>query len=330
MRQAILDQMSADNGFQDRITIFRGLSIDFRPSAKADVIISDLRGHLPFFESHIPTIVDARKRLLKPGGTLIPASDTIRIALVHSPSSYTPCEEPWLHNKFALDLSAGDRFAKNDFSKVRLDPSALLCEPVDLAIIDYYVIIDAALSNRVDLVAEASGTAHGLLLWFDAELAPGLGFSNAPGEPEQVYHQTFFPFERPIDLAAGDKVEVWIRANLVEGTYVWSWASKVWRIDAGWSDIEYRQSTFLGRILSLEKLARRSSKFVPRASSAHDIDRHCLSLFDGKSSLSQIADGLATAFPNRFKDSVAALTHVTSLAERYHDNAPPASIKDSQ
>src|SRR3954452_16487839 len=44
------------NGCADRITIFKGLSTDYSPPTKADVIVSDIRGILPLFEGHIAVI----------------------------------------------------------------------------------------------------------------------------------------------------------------------------------------------------------------------------------------------------------------------------------
>ena len=324
----LLRASAITNGFADRITIFKGLSTDY-VGPRADVVISDLRSCLPLFEQHIPSIVDARERLLAPGGRLIPARDRLYTALVHDPEFYLPCTEPWLTNAFGLDLSDGHRFAVNQWRKANFTPINLMSAPQELLLLDYATINDPNMAIDFVLIPDAAGEAHGFLAWFDAELAPGIGFSNAPGEPEQVYGQTFFPFEAPIELAVGDRIEIRLRANLIEGAYVWSWTSKVWRSDATSPELEFRQSTFLSRILSPDKLARRSSNFVPPASSAHDVDRHCLALFDGKTSLGEIAGALAAAFPNRFKGKVEALSHVTNLAARYRDTAPPVPLEDN-
>ena len=324
----LLRLLAADNGYLERITIIQGLSTDYRPAVKADVIISDLRGALPLFEQHIPSIVDARERLLAPGGRLIPARDRLFAALVHDPEFYLPCTEPWLTNKFGLDLSGGHRFAVNQWRKANFTPIDLMSSPQQLLEIDYSTIDDPDISVDFMLTPEGPGEAHGFLVWFDAELAPGIGFSNAPGEPEQVYGQTFFPFERPVTLAVGDRIAVTLRANLIEGAYVWSWTSKVWRNGATSPEMTYRQSTFLSRILSTDKLAKRSSSFVLPASPSIAVDRHCLSLFDGEKSQGDIADALVAAFPGRFSNMVDALTHVTKIADRYRDGdtqpTPPA------
>lgn len=51
---------------------------------RADVVVSDLRGGLPLFENHIPTIIDARERFLADGGVLVPKRDVLCAALVEA------------------------------------------------------------------------------------------------------------------------------------------------------------------------------------------------------------------------------------------------------
>ena len=45
----LLHQLARDNGFADRIEIIEGMSTDYQPLSRADVIISDLRGCMPLF-----------------------------------------------------------------------------------------------------------------------------------------------------------------------------------------------------------------------------------------------------------------------------------------
>jgi hypothetical protein len=52
-------------------------------------------------------------------------------------------------------------------------------------------------------------------------LIEGVGFSNAPGQLELIYGQSFFPWVHPLPLAAGDVVEVSLRADLVGADYTW-------------------------------------------------------------------------------------------------------------
>ena len=316
----LLRASAMTNGFADRITIFKGISTDY-VGPPANVIISDLRSCLPLFEQHIPSIVDARQRLLAPGGRLIPARDDLFAALVHDPEFYIQCVEPWLSNRFELDLTDGHRYAVNQWRKANFTPINLMSETQFVRTLDYASIAHPDMTVDFALVADAAGEAHGFLVWFDAELAPGIGFSNAPGEPEQIYGQTFFPFERATELGIGDRIEIRLRANLLAEGYVWSWASKVFRNGAAVPDATFSQSTFLSRILAPEKLRQRSSKLVPSVSSDHAVDRHCLSLIDGTVSLGEIADAIVLAFPGRFEGNDEALAHISKLAERYREPA---------
>ena len=313
----LLRQLAADNGCADRITIVQGLSTDFDPPARADVIISDIRGCLPLFEGHIRTVADARARLLAPGGTLIPARDTLRIALVESQEDGDSVEQPWLRNKFGLDLAAGQRFAANSWWKVKLEAKDLLCDPVTLGTLDYDRISEPNFTGRVDLTVARTGSAHGLLVWFDAELAPGIGFSNAPGAPPLIYGQTFLPLEAAVKVAPGDRAAVEFTATLVDGSYVWGWDSVFHQSGGSAPLASFRQSTFLSKVMSPQSLRRRANGYVVPAREIHAIDRLCLSLIDGKRTLEDIALRLLSEFPARFADRTQALNHVAELTNRY-------------
>src|SRR5215203_4139717 len=59
-------EAAAANGFPELIEFFEKPSTEITVSEPADIIISDLRGVLPWFQQHIPSLIDARKRLLAP------------------------------------------------------------------------------------------------------------------------------------------------------------------------------------------------------------------------------------------------------------------------
>ena len=315
----LLRPLAEANGCSDQITIVRDLSTRFVPETKADVVISDLRSILPLFEHHIASISDARDRLLAPGGKLLPGRDTLRIALVNSASAYKSRNHPWSSNRYGLDLSAGRPFSVNAVSKVYLSERALISDMQDLADLDYMTIDGPNLDATVDLVAKQDRIAHGLLIWFDTEIGQGAGFSNAPGQPKQVYSQTFFPFEKAVGVAEGDRIRARIRASLVAGSYVWSWDSTIVDSVSGAVLHAFRQSTFFSKIYSPSKLEGRSSGLIPSEDPRFQIDRACLSLVDGKRDLGVIAGMIAERYPDQFKDNKQALDHVSALVGRYSD-----------
>ena len=69
---------AAANGLADRIEFIHGLSTAVELPERVAVVVSDLRGVLPLYESHIASIVDARTRFLAPGGGLIPHRNPAR------------------------------------------------------------------------------------------------------------------------------------------------------------------------------------------------------------------------------------------------------------
>lgn len=313
----LLHQLAHDNGFSDRIEIIQGKSTDYTPSSKADVIVSDLRGVMPLYEGHVASIKDARERLLAPGGILIPARDQIRIAAVESPATYQEFDEPWRSNAYDIDLSAGTRFVVNRKIQVSLGEENLLGNPQHLATLDYQHIVDPNLRSKVTLPIARKGLVHGLLLWFDAELADDASFSNAPGQPPQVYRQMFCPLERPLMVGPGDTLHAEIMGNLIDGSYVWSWNTAVARGVDGIAEPLFRQSTFLSTIFQPGQMKSHADVSVPRKNEKMAIDAFCLSLIDGERSLKAITDAVMAQYPDAFSSPADGLNHVSRLAGQY-------------
>src|SRR5215216_2144597 len=135
---SVAREAAVANGCADRIEFFESLSTEIAPPEPATIIISDLRGVLPWFQQHIPSIIDARKRLLAPGGVLIPRRDILWAAVVEAPERYDELVDPW--QKFDFDLSAATRLITNSWRKTRIKPDELLTEPICWATLDYYEV----------------------------------------------------------------------------------------------------------------------------------------------------------------------------------------------
>ena len=309
-------ELARANGCADRITFVQGLSSDLGPESRADVIIADLRGALPLYQQHIGVVADARARLLKPGGTLITQRDTLRCALVSDAKAAAMTFDPWEENGFDLDLSAGRRISVNTRRKMTVPPEALISDPQDLAAVDYRTVTDPDVSGSASLVATRSAPAHGVLAWFDAELAGGQGFSNAPDQPTLVYEQMFFPFERPVEIAAGDRVDFDLDLRLMGEDYTSIWRTRIARTGA--PEVRFSQSSALAEFTTPADLRRRSGSHVPQPNARLALDQHCLSRFDGATPLDTIAREAMEQAPDRFKNEAEALGYVAALAERYH------------
>jgi protein arginine N-methyltransferase 1 len=311
-------QVAAANGVADRITFIQDLSTRIGLDEQADVIVSDLRGVLPMHGPHLPSLIDARRRLLAPGGTLIPRSDTLYAAVVEAPELYAqavPLGEEAVHG---VDMGPVRPQLVNSWRKARLQPGHLLAAPRPWASLDYTTLEGANVRGEATWTAERAGTGHGLLLWFDAALVEGVGYSNAPGQPEVIYGQGFFPWVHPVPLAAGDLIEVTLLANLTGSDYVWLWASLV-RADGpgGLVKADFHQSTFFGASLDAGQLRKRAAEHRADLNEDGRIDRFILEHMDAATPAGDIAHKVRERFGRHFPTWQDALTRVGDVAERY-------------
>jgi protein arginine N-methyltransferase 1 len=311
-------EIAAANGCSDRIEFFEELSNRVMLPVRVDFILSDLRGVLPFFQRHIPSIVDARRRFLAVGGTMIPRKDTMWAAIVEAPGPYGDLVDPWEQNSLDQNLSPARHLAVNNIQRVRLNANQLLTGHRLWTTVDYASVEDHDVCGNLEWTVERAGTGHGMVVWFDADLAEGIGFSNAPGAPETIYGSLFFPWMRPAPLVAGQIVRVCLAAKLVESDYVWRWTTRIARIE-GSSDslIHFEQSQLNGTVLSTSKLHKLASDYIPKLSEEGRLHRRTFELMDGRVSLEEIARRLATEFPQRFPSWQQALSYAGAVSQEY-------------
>jgi type I protein arginine methyltransferase len=306
------------NGYQERLVCIQDYSTRVTLPEQADIIISDLRGILPWYQQHLPSIMDARRRLLKPEGILIPQRDVLWATLVEAPDTYSDIVGPWDENRYDLDLSSGRRFVTNTWRKLRVTPEQLLVEPNQWCVLDYTKLENPDIRGEISWPIAEARTAHGLLVWFDSELLHGIAFSNGPHHPELLYGNAFFPFSYPIELVAGDEIAVTLSADLVGEDYIWRWDTRV--VNKQNPEVvkaTFKQSTFFGVPLTAARLHKKSASHVPKLNVDGEIERFILSLMNGKSALEEIAHQLTAHYPTHFASYKAALDHVGELAQRY-------------
>ncbi len=311
-------EVAAANGCADKIEFFEELSSRVALPTRADVILSDLRGVLPLFERHVQAIVDARSRFLKPGGILIPRKDTVWAAIVEAPKAFGEFVDPWDHNPFGQDLSAARRLIVNSIQKVRVRPDQLLTAHGLWTTFDYGSVEDPNVRGNLDWRVERAGIGHGILVWFDADLAEGIGFSNAPSAPETIYGSLLFPWTQPVSLAFGQAVGVSLEAKLVENDYVWRWTTRIEPLEGSAAPlIHFEQSQLSGEALSASQLHKMATDYVPRLSEEGHLRRRTFELMDGKVCLEEIARRLATEFPQRFATWEQALSYAGMISHEY-------------
>lgn len=312
---AVAREIVSGSPYANQITLIQGLSKDVELPERADVIVSDLRGVLPLLTEHIPSIVDARARLLAAGGRLVPSRDDLLVGVVAAEEQYRLLAHPFEENARGYDMRVAREMALHSWTKVQLGEEALVGAPQRWATLDYATIESSSVSGRAELTAERGALAHGLLVWFDATLIEGVGFSNAPGAPPAVYQSAFFPWLEPVRLDAKDRVQVHLRADHVAGEYVWTWHTRIEHGDGRVTT--FQQSTFFGLPMAREHLAKRASGRVVDVGTRGRVDAFILASLDGSKTNRAVAEAAMERHPGYFASLDAALARVGDLAVKY-------------
>jgi hypothetical protein len=217
-----------------------------------------------------------------------------------------------------IDLTPARDRAANEWYRRWLAPDELIVSPQCWAALDYRDLRTPNVEGRASWTVDAPSIAHGVAMWFDSETAPGVGFSNSPLSGEHhVYGQVVLWWKDAVSFSAGDRVTARLRADLVGDEYVWCCESHVIDGRSGREKASYRQSTWLSLPLSLERLRRRASTFVPSLTDDGRIDRCILDFMAQALPLGVIAENIVAAFPSAFKNVDAALDRIGTLSDRY-------------
>ncbi len=305
-------ELAVENGVADRVEFIQDVSTRVALPERADVIVSDLRGILPPFQEIVGTMVDARARLLAPGGALVPRTDVLMAAPIEDAKLWEDVAGP--AEVRGITLGAARRMAVNQWLRSTFDPAQMLGEAQEWARMDYRTITSPDVSGGAEWTATRAGTAHGLGVWFRAELADGIGFDSGPGNTS-IYQTAFFPFPEPVALAEGARVRAELQARHLGGEYMWFWNTEIRR--DGEPPFAFRQSTFFASTPSLDRLRKRADSFVPHLHGDGEIGAFILARMDGGATAGEIARAVMERFPGRFDSWEAALARVGTFSEQF-------------
>ncbi|GAC1670046.1 MAG: hypothetical protein NVS9B4_26080 [Candidatus Acidiferrum sp.] len=311
-------QLAEANGFSERIEFFRADSRQVQLPERANIFVCDVRGTLPLYGDGLLVVDDARLRFLAPGGVQIPQRDTVYATVANAEKWYERLTAPWRAGWEGVAFSPALVPLLNEFYSMRVEPEQILSEAQAWCVVDYRCSPPKSVAGHLRFKAVRQGIAHGLCLWFDAELFENIGYSCRPEMPETIYGHLFLPWLEPVELYEGDECEVELRADWCSGSYIWSWNTK-FPAQHGQPGRHFRQSTFQSSRFSLRSLQRRATEFVPTVSRRCRAESWILQSIDGKTSLEEIAVGAAKLFPQEFCNWRKALRRVSELADQFSE-----------
>jgi protein arginine N-methyltransferase 1 len=197
-------------------------STEMQDPPKVDVVVSETLGNYPFEEHIIETLADARRRFLKPGGTMIPRALTQFVAPVVTDRIH---RELCAWDGCGFDLAVPKAMSLNNIYVRTFEPKDLLEGGARAAAWD---TIDFRAANRSSRRGEARwrltapAAIYGFATWWRAELAAEISLSTAPGSPRTHWEQLYFPLLEPIVAKLSETVGVELRSRtaLASGTHV--------------------------------------------------------------------------------------------------------------
>jgi protein arginine N-methyltransferase 1 len=311
-------EFAAANDCADKIEFIEKISTEIELEEKADILICDLHGTFPLYEASLTSIIDARKRLLKPGAILIPKRETIYFAVAEGEEFYEKNVARYLREVCEIKMDSGRRLITNRMLNAWEQELNLLSKGEVFAVLDYTTLEETDFSAELIFSINKKGTANGLRGWFECELGENLKTTNSPEKDDCVYGAPIFPFDEAVEVDVGDRVRVALSAKHEKGEYVWDWHTKIYSGDDQLK-AEFRQSTLAALFISPKDMLKQSEYFAPKQNTDAKIDSFILNKIDGETLAGDIADELLATFPEKFKTFEEALARVSRLLPYYSE-----------
>ena len=304
----VAQEIAAANGLQDVVTCVHGRLEDVVIPEPVDVIVSVMTGNFLVTEDLLPVLFQARDRLLKPGGHLVPSAAAMEAAIVSAPTVYSSNVDCWRTPQHGVDMSAARPYAANSlaYGPNGLRDAEFLADPVTLLTYDFQTATYGAVHARTEFEVKHAGTCHGVAGWFRIQLGDRW-LSTSPRAAVTHWSAAYMPVDPPLALAAGDGVSLAIDRQ-PKGEWTW-------RLRSGTESRKH--STLLAAPLVPATLERASKTYVPPVSPDVEATAVVLSCIDGLVSVDSIARTLQARFPERYPTEERALEFTQVIVNRF-------------
>jgi protein arginine N-methyltransferase 1 len=295
-------------GLSGRATFIADHSTRACLAEQVDLVICDQVGYFGFDAGIVEFCADARRRFLKPGGTMIPAKLHLHVAGVESDAAYRRVSD-WEGEAVMPALRWLRGHAVNTKHPVRLRLEELLTPASPLGTIDLLRDDPGLFSWRATLRVDRDGTLHGVAGWFDCELAPGVSMTNSPLAAKPIDRsQAFLPIEEPVRVHAGEELAVSVMARPAEDVVAWVVETASGR--------RFKHSTWEGMLLGPEDLVRAAPNRVPRVNAAGAARAIVLGYCDGHRTAREVEEAVLRGHPDLFPSRAEIVRFVAHVLGR--------------
>jgi type III protein arginine methyltransferase len=203
-------EIVARNGYGDRVRVVAKhsdrLDAEADMGGHADILVSEIVANNFLAEGVLPAHERAVRDLLKPGGRVIPARGTVRVALAHDSG----------HTRSLTQIAGFDLSAFNDLVQpirriiVGDGRLTLKSDPVDLFVFDLASARYCAPAQASVACRSAGGEINGVVQWIALELDETTHYENRPGVAvNSAWAVVFHAFQHSIDTAPGQELQIY-------------------------------------------------------------------------------------------------------------------------
>jgi protein arginine N-methyltransferase 1 len=309
------------NNFEDRITFLKGLSTRLGIAEKVDVVVADQIGRFGFDAGLLLFYRDARERFLKAGGRMLPKLISLQVAPVESQELWEQIEF-WNCSPVEFDFRPLRALAGNTAYVTKFSPQEILGTPSEGLTLEPGIAGDGPHQLIASLTIERAGSLHGIGGWFVAQLSEHVSMTNSPLSAQRIDRSNvYFPIDRPIKVAKGDRVEV--RMTIFADQVMVAWMVEVWEAGANGQRAEasglkgrFKHSTFEGMLLCDEDLRRTRPASVPKLTAWGRARASILELCDGQNSLASVEEEVFRRHRDLFRTPAEAANFVADVMMR--------------
>lgn len=280
-------------GFADRVELHQDSTFRVDIETPADVLVCDHVGYFGIDYGLLELLSDARRRLLKPDGRILPR----RVKLLMGAVGSDACREKadgWASEHVAPEFHWLRDHGINAKYAVQLTAAELLSDLVELADLQMGVDYPPILSWQTELIIARDGLLDGLVGCFDAELTEGVWMSNSPlAEDAILRHQAFLPIGLRLPVSAGDRLLMTVKQAPAENLIAW-------QVEHPASGKRFSHSTFGGQLLTKRELGRHRPGRRPRISKLGQARNTVLGYADGERTALEIEQIILRDHPQLF------------------------------
>jgi hypothetical protein len=195
------------NGVADVIQFVERNSTEWNPPERADVVLCETLGYAVLDEGLRSTLVDARTRMLKPGGRLVPS----RVDILAAPTSATDrmIDPDYIETAEGLDLGPLADMYRRLYQRVLIPRESEIAPPQVLFSLDCYTMsAREPLRTEVHFDLDADRPPRGIVLWFSATLADGVSLDSRGPSLSNHWGQTLLPMRLPSSLSGPCRLDL--------------------------------------------------------------------------------------------------------------------------